>query len=474
MRRLSRRQFLALTAAAAAAPATGAPARPPSARTLTGDWTRSCAYSLAVRTDSAVSASVADAWQAPPRRNPRPPVDWAAAGRMLRQRHPDLARHFIFEYYPWYSTDPWRHWNQWDRQPPGDIAASSLPALGPYDSRDPGVLEQHARWIAESGVGAINLSWWGPGSFEDRAVPLVMDVMRDYGIKVTFHLEPYRNDRSETYASDILYLLREYGEKRRWDAFLLLEDASGRQGPVFKSFATILPFEVTDCKGRVSRVPLWAPESTWRRQTDTVRDTLRRDFDHIHLLADSSALDRTVACGFDGIAIYDNYVRPHQWQPLAERCARADLLFSFNINAGFDGIEPRAIDPDGCHTPLAFEPPAEVNWRTREGRRRAESVGRLRIGDSAATTLALQTDPALSNMRRGFFAVYINSFNEWHEGTMFEPMRPFDTLTPAQQTLYHNAVNGRYRLEMLARLLEPVLEEVDEESRGISDRPRHP
>src|SRR5690606_41826168 len=113
MRRLSRRQFLALTAAAAAAPAAGSPTRALSARPLTGDWSQSRAYSLALRTGSTVPAVAAQSQlQLPRRRNPRPPVDWAAAGRLLRRS--DLARHVIFEYYPWYATAPWRHWNQWD------------------------------------------------------------------------------------------------------------------------------------------------------------------------------------------------------------------------------------------------------------------------------------------------------------------------------------------------------------------------
>jgi hypothetical protein len=391
------------------------------------------------------------------RRNPDSPFDWQAAARVLRARHPALERHFVFEYYPWYGTDPWRHWDQWDRRPPADIAATSLPELGPYSSIDSRVVEQHARWIAESRVGAINISWWGRGSYEDRAVPLIMDVMRDHGVKVTFHLEPYANSRVRTYADDVLYLVREYGEKRRWDALLILEDADRREGPVFKSFATILPFEVTDCKGRTTEVPLWAPVSVWRQQTDTVREALRRDFDHVRLLADSSDLERVRASGFDGAALYDSYVRPPTWPALAQACRSYDLLFSFNINAGFDGIEPRAIDPDGCYTPLPFEPPATVDWRSLRGRARARQTALARIAESARTTVGLQIDPRLTNQREGVFLVYINSFNEWHEGTAFEPMKDYRQLAPAERDLYHNGLDGKYRLKALTETLRPLL-----------------
>ncbi len=390
------------------------------------------------------------------RRNPAT-FDWPAAGRLLRRRYPDLARHFAFEYYPWYGSDPWRHWDQWERQPPLDIAATSMPLLGPYNSLDARVLERHARWIADTGVGAINVSWWGRGSYEDQAVPLLMDVMGAHGLKVAFHLEPYTNTRARSYADDVLYLVREYGEKRRWDSMLVLADADGREGPVFKSFATILPFEVTDCKGRTSQVPLWAPVSTWREQTDLVRETLRADFDRVLLLADSSDLDRVRASGFDGMALYDAYVRPPTWPALARACTDFDLAFSFNINTGFDGIEPRTFEPEGCYSPLPFEPPASVDWASLRGRERARQTALGRIAESAETTVRLQIDPTLASYGAGMFLVYINSFNEWHEGSAFEPMKDYRALTAAERATYHNPLDGDYRLAALTRLLRPVL-----------------
>ena len=45
-------------------------------------------------------------------------------------------------------------------------------------------------------------------------MPLLMDVMRDHGLKVTFHLEPYGDNRIDSFASDIRYLVTESGDKR--------------------------------------------------------------------------------------------------------------------------------------------------------------------------------------------------------------------------------------------------------------------
>ena len=54
------------------------------------------------------------------RGGPRPA---STAGERLRSRFRNLRRHFMFEYYPWYQTDPWRHWDEGGRQPPFDIGS---------------------------------------------------------------------------------------------------------------------------------------------------------------------------------------------------------------------------------------------------------------------------------------------------------------------------------------------------------------
>lgn len=387
------------------------------------------------------------------------PIDWPAVGVWLRARFGDLRRHFIFEYYPWYGADPYRHWDQWHRRPPLDLASNYVPRLGAYDSRAAAVLERHAAWIAESGAGAINVSWWGPGSYCDRAVPLLMDVMRAHDIHVTFHLEPYRDDRAAHYVRDVLYLLREYGEKRRWDCLLLLERADGTSGPVFKSFRTILPSIVTDCHGVARLVPDYTPDPDWQRETDALRDELRHDFDRLTLLADSLHVGRTLASGFDGIAVYDNFVEPFSWTNYAAAASASDLVFSFNANPGYDGIEPRVVEPGSCYQPTPFEPDADgLDWSTPDDRERAGGLSRQRIVESLAATLRLQTDDSLANARRGFFLVFLNSFNEWHEGHQFEPMKDGSALDADEQALgYHNPRAGDYRLQTLGTLLAQIM-----------------
>jgi hypothetical protein len=385
------------------------------------------------------------------------------AGASLADTFGDLASHFVFEYYPWYAMNPVRHWDQDGRHPPVDLASNYMPQLGAYDSRSTAVMEQHAAWIAESGAGAINVSWWGRDSDVDQLVPTLMDVMRAHGIQVAFHLEPYDDRHAYDYADDVEYLVRQYGDRRRWDCFLLLQNADGTSGPVFKSFRTIVPPQSTDCHGVTTPVADYAGDAVWRQQTDAVRQTFARDFDHVTLLADSLDVARTQAGGFDGIAIYDNNVAPATWPGHARDCSARGLLFSFNVNAGYDAIAARTVNPDpnACpSSPPVFQPGGvEYDWTQASDRERARAASIARVRESFATTVGLQTDPTLTNARRGFFLAYLNSFNEWHEGHQFEPMLDASALTSDERAIgYHDPADGRYRLEALKTLLDQELE----------------
>ena len=385
------------------------------------------------------------------------PVQWERLGEILRERHRDPRRLFAFEYYPWYATDPLRHWQAWGRMPPVDIAASSMPLLGAYDSRAASVIEQHARWIAAAGVGVVNLSWWGVGSFADRAVPLVMDVMRAHDIHVAFHIEPYGRQRAARIGEDLHYLLRRYGERRRWDAFFLHERADGSTGPVFKWFESTLPPTKVDCHGVTRPVPDYIADATWRRAIDRARTMLDGRFDHVTLLATTSSMGRASRAGWDGIAIYDSAVNVDMWTPHADHATRHGLVYTFPVNAGLDIIDRRLPAAD-CRSRIPpFVPDiGPFDWSNGDDRERAHAAAVDRIDETLAWNLYLQLEPTLlGNTARGFFLVYINSFNEWHEGTQFEPMRPYGELTRAERAIgYHNPLDdGFARLNRLATLL---------------------
>ena len=386
---------------------------------------------------------------------------WGQTRESLRARFDDLRRHFVFEYYPWYGNEPFNHWQQWGRVPPADLAGSSMPLLGAYDSRAIAVLEQHARWIADSGVGVVDLSWWGVGSYTDRATSIVMDVMHAHDLKVTFHLEPYGPERAEQLFADVRYLLREYGEKRGWDCFYFNRRDDGREGPVFKLFATTVPSHYIDCHGVRQPVAEFVEDSRWRWATARVHAEFRSTHPDLLILSgDSWHPERVAAAGFNGFANYDPTTATSAWLEAALGASRRGMVFSFNVNPGFDLIErvrsQQDLVPGECYTPVPFFPTTfHLNWDRADDRERAAGLADARIIETFEQNLWLQTHPWLGNVNAGFFLTYITSFNEWHEGTQFEPMRAHADLTQSEQKVgYHNSEDGFYRLRRLAELVD--------------------
>ena len=113
-------------------------------------------------------------------------------------------------YYPWYGTPladgGWQHWNQNGHRPPADLYSRFFPALGPYSSSDPAVVERQMAEISAAGVDEVVVSWWGRGSAEDARLPLVVSTARRHGLLVGIHLEPYPGRSPVAVALDLAYL----------------------------------------------------------------------------------------------------------------------------------------------------------------------------------------------------------------------------------------------------------------------------
>src|SRR5690606_33111271 len=96
-------------------------------------------------------------------------------------------------YYPWYgrADGPSQRWYHWPPVGPA-YASTNAPSLGMYDSNDAAVVRQQIAWAKAAGIDGFIASWWGPESFEDRSLRLLLDEAEQEGFLVTVIVEQRR------------------------------------------------------------------------------------------------------------------------------------------------------------------------------------------------------------------------------------------------------------------------------------------
>ena len=295
-------------------------------------------------------------------------------------------------YYPWYGnpeTDGryfhWEHRVLGDVETPhvfpggNDVGANYYPQLGCYSSHDPEVVEKHLRQLKAAGIGTICISWWGEGSFEDRAVQQILDKAEKHGILVNFHIEPFPGRNAQTTREAIVYIVDRYGSH---PAFY--RGAGDDDRPMFYLYDSYL----TPAKEWAS---LMTPGGAL-----TIRGT-RYDSAMIGLWVEEHEKDFFIDGGFDGFYTYfavDGFTFGSTWKNwagLARWAGENKKIFIPCVGPGY--IDTR------------IRPWNEINTRDRKGGRYFDEAFRN----------ALSVNPEI---------IGITSFNEWHEGTQIEPAVP--------------------------------------------------
>ena len=136
------------------------------------------------------------------------PTDATAGGRKV-----------LAFYYPWYGTPSgpsgrWVHWNPAH----ANYDATHVPASGYYDSLDPETVRRHIRQAEATDIDGFIASWWGPNSFEDRALAVLMRVAEEESFLVTIYYETA--ETTTQIVSDVAALVSRYGTS---PAFLSIE-----------------------------------------------------------------------------------------------------------------------------------------------------------------------------------------------------------------------------------------------------------
>ena len=327
-------------------------------------------------------------------------------------------------YYPWYGnprTDgKYIHWNHqylphWDRDiaakykkgvhvPPDDIGSDFYPELGCYSSSDDRTIREHMGQIRMSGSGVVVVSWYPPrmadqqGIPVDTLIPKLLDIAAEFQLKITLHIEPYKDRNEQTVRDDAVYIHKKYGQH---PAFYKYKTRDNRYLPllyVYDSYHT-KPQEWAN---------LLKPDGKY-----TIRNT---PFDCIMvaLMVEFTHKDYIDIGGFDGFYTYfavNGFTygsRWNAWSNLKSFAVQTNTIFIPSVGPGY-------ID-------TSIRPWNYANTRSRE------NGGYYR--KSFQTALSVQP-PLIS----------ITSFNEWHEGTQIEravPKTGYRDYSPNKPDYYLN------------------------------------
>ena len=293
---------------------------------------------------------------------------------------PDPSDKVAAFYYSWYgdpATDgDWIHWTQAGYLPPKDIASDYFPALGAYSSNDPMVIAQHMAWLRQAGIGVIIVTWWGQGSREEEPIPLILQMAQRYGIKVTFHIEPYNGRTANGLLEDVKYLYKKYGSN---PAFFL-STATSRYSPGNQPKPM---FFVWDSSERDTGNPISV--DYWQKAVDAIHALPQGGL----IIADNKEGKWITGSHFDGLY---NYATLHLDQ-----------------EGGFAWAA--SLPPDSLYIPSVIPgfSAARVKYSSDTNVPRLDGTT---YNNQWATALGIGVQPAM---------VTVTSFNEWHEGTMIEP-----------------------------------------------------
>jgi hypothetical protein len=125
-------------------------------------------------------------------------------------------------YYPWYGSNG-RHWGGSDPVQHKILNATHYPVAGAYDSHDRGVIDSQIDMAKTHGLTGFVSSWWGRGTFEDQAVPILLDAAEKKGFHVSVYWEKAPGKGAQQIGeaiSDLVYILNHYGASK---AFLKVD-----------------------------------------------------------------------------------------------------------------------------------------------------------------------------------------------------------------------------------------------------------
>ena len=152
------------------------------------------------------------------------PFAAAQAGR----HYSEVSHQVLAFYYPWYGTPQrhghWVHWGNVNTNSHDISASRHYPAKGAYDSYDPSIIDWQIKLAKDHGITGFIASWWGKGSYEDGALPVILEsaAKQEFKISVYWETAPGKGrEQIDRSVSDLAWVLTRYGTN---SAFLKVGD----------------------------------------------------------------------------------------------------------------------------------------------------------------------------------------------------------------------------------------------------------
>ena len=293
-------------------------------------------------------------------------------------RHQRVPREVLAFYYTWYGRPErqggWVHWGGEDPAAHEIPQSTHYPAKGAYDSHDREIIDGHIDQAKRHGLTGFIATWWGQGTFDDRALATLLERAADKHFKATVYWETAPGKGAaqiERAVDDLLYVLQRYGGA---DAFLKVDGK-----PVVFVYGRVM-----------GEVPL----TSWPAIIHGVRQRYGRDF---LLIADG--YNESYARLFDGVHTYNicDWVRDQSPEDL-RRSSAASFSAAVQLAKSQGKISCVTIIPGYDDTKIR-QPGLKAE--------RQDGKTYQVLWDEA-----IRADPDW---------VLITSWNEWHEGSEIEP-----------------------------------------------------
>jgi hypothetical protein len=309
-----------------------------------------------------------------------------------------VPRQVLAFYYGWWATPSvsgfWSHWVGVNTATHTIASTRWYPADGPYDSHSTTELEEQNTEAQTAGITGWVYSWWGPNSFTDNTVPLLMQAAARHNLRVTIAIAQLSGTGAtqlqKSAQTDVDYVLRTYGSKSNY------LKVNGR--PVI--FLNIVAWQQL-------------PATTWRTVlAQAAQDTGLTPF----VVADTN-LKLNALSTADAVYSYDLEHQQTENKTLSQIGTWAAAYYPAAVQSMGDRVSMATILPGHDASELDTRPYA---------------ASRITQRYNGGTFAALWPAAIAANPDW----ILIVSWNEWHEGSQIEPSYQFGTQATDTNAVY--------------------------------------